>query len=115
MIIKEEGGSLLINGELLSYEQLSQLKRYFIKQEVKDYIAKLILIETEGTQEEKMLLYKRILENETRMNHIANEFCAWYSVVEQSDPFVEDTFVKAIHSLIDFDREMKNIKEEKEV
>lgn len=112
VIIKEEDGALLINGTPLSYGQLSQLKRYFIKQEAEDYIAKRILIETEGTQEEKMMLYKTILENETLMNHIANEFCSWYSVVEQTNPVIEDTFVKAIHSLIDFDREMKNIKGE---
>lgn len=112
VIIKEEDGALLINGTPLSYEQLSQLKRFFIKMEARDYIAKQILIETEGTREEKLMLYETIVKDETLMNHIANEFCAWYSVVEQTDPFIEDTFVKAIHSLIDFDREMRRLKGE---
>ena len=112
VIIKEEDGALLINGTPLSYSQLSQLKRYFIKWEAKNYIAKQILVETEGTQEEKFMLYKTIVKDETLMNHIANEFCAWYAIVEQTDPFVEHTFVKAIRSSVDFDREMKNIKEE---
>lgn len=112
VIIKEEDGALLINGTPVSYSQLSQLKRYFIKREAEDYIAKQILVETEGTQEEKFMLYKTIVKDETLMDHIANEFCAWYTVVKQTDPFVERTFVKAICSSVNFDREMKNIKGE---
>ncbi len=112
VIIKEEDGALLINGTPLSYEQLLQLKRYFIKREAEDYIAKRILVETEGTQEEKMILYETIVKDEALMDHIANEFCAWYSIVEQTNPVIENTFVKAIHSLIDFDREMRELKGE---
>ncbi|MBR1422993.1 MAG: hypothetical protein IJ571_06085 [Ruminococcus sp.] len=116
-IRKNPDGSISIDGITLSQKQAEDFKNYFknelLKEEALEYIARYVLLETEGSQGDKTKLYNLISENESLMNAITAEFEDNYDAAKTfNEDIRERSFDKAIHEFIDFNDEMKQLRKE---